>query len=163
MNAAKEKEESHQVTEKEEPPEAGESLLLKILFLNTEKEVNEPSQRKILFRMVCKSKDKCYKVVIDSGSTDNLVSREMVEKFGLNKIVHPTLYRVLWLQKRHCILVTEKCKAEIQIGTYKDVILCDVMPMDVCHVLLGRLWKFDRKSIHDGKRNNCTIEKDEKG
>ena len=27
------------------------------------------------------------------------------------------------------------------------------MPMDVCHVLLGRPWKFDRKVIHDGNRN----------
>jgi hypothetical protein len=29
---------------------------------------------------------------------------------------------------------------EFQIGTYKDQVLCDVMPMDVCHVLLGRPW-----------------------
>ena len=28
------------------------------------------------------------------------------------------------------------------------------MPMDVCHILLGRLWKFDNKVIHDG-RSNC--------
>ena len=37
--------------------------------------------------------------------------------------------------------------------------MCDVMPMDVCHVLLGRPWQFDRKSINDGKRNTYTIEK----
>jgi len=50
---------------------------------------------------------------------------------------------------------------EMQIDTYKDVILCDIMPMDVCHVLLGRPWQFDRKAIHDGRRNTYTIEKDE--
>ena len=49
---------------------------------------------------------------------------------------------------------------EMQIGTYKDVILCDIIPMDVCHVLLGRPWKFVRKEIHDGRRNTYTIEKD---
>ena len=59
-------------------------------------------------------------------------------------------------------MVIEQCKVEIQIGTYKDVILCDVMPMDMCHVFLGRPWKFDRKAIHDGKRNTYTIEKDGK-
>jgi len=32
--------------------------------------------------------------------------------------------------------------------------------MDVCHVLLGRPSKFDWKSIHDGKRNTYTLEKD---
>lgn len=56
--------------------------------------------------------------------------------------------------------MTKQCKLKIQIGTYKDVILCDVMPMDVCHVLLGRLWKFDQKFIHDGRRNTYTLEKD---
>ena len=36
------------------------------------------------------------------------------------------------------------------------------MLMDVCHVFLGRPWKFDRKFIHDGKTNTYTIDKDGK-
>jgi len=79
-------------------------------------------------------------VIIDSGSTDNLVSIEMVDKSGLVKIIHPTPYKVSLLQKGHHLIVTEKCKVEIQIRNYKDVVLCDVMPMDVCHILLGRPW-----------------------
>ena len=101
-------------------------------------------------------------MVIDSGSTDNLVSTEMVDKLKLEKIVHPTPYKVSQLQKGHQITVTEQCKVEIQIGSYKDVILCDVMPMDVCHILLGRPWQFDRKAIHDCRRNTYTMEKDGK-
>jgi len=31
--------------------------------------------------------------------------------------------------------------------------------MDVCHVLLGRPWKFDRNIIHDGRKNTYTLEK----
>jgi hypothetical protein len=31
--------------------------------------------------------------------------------------------------------------------------------MDVCHVLLGRPWKYDRNVIHDGKNNTYTVEK----
>ena len=38
--------------------------------------------------------------------------------------------------------------------------ICDMMPMDVFHILLGRPWKFDRKVIHDGERNCYTFEKD---
>ena len=30
--------------------------------------------------------------------------------------------------------------------------------MDVCHILLGRPWQFNRKVIHDGRKNNYTIE-----
>jgi hypothetical protein len=48
---------------------------------------------------------------------------------------------------------------EIQIGSYKDEILCDIMPMDVDHVLLGIPWQRDRKSIHDGRRNTYSLEK----
>jgi hypothetical protein len=37
--------------------------------------------------------------------------------------------------------------------------MCDVIPMDVCHVLLGRPWQFDRNAIHDGRKNTYTLEK----
>ena len=131
------REEKPQIENKKESPEVGESLLLKRVLLKADKETGEPTQRKSLFRTTCKSKGKCYKVIIDNGSTDNLVSTEMVDKLGVVKIVHPTPYKVSWLQKEHQLIVTKQCKVEIQIGTYKDVILCDVIPMDVCHVLLG--------------------------
>ena len=34
------------------------------------------------------------------------------------------------------------------------------MPMDVCHILLGRPWQYDRGAIHDGKRNTYKFGKD---
>eukprot|EP00253_Pinus_taeda_P032129 PITA_32129 len=151
VNIGETKEEKLQVTRKEEPPEVGETLLLKRVLLKAKKEVNEPAQRKILFRTMCKCKGKCCKVVIDSGSTKNLVSTEMVEKLGLTKIAHPTPYKVSWLQKGHQLLVTEQCRVEIQIGTYKDVILCDVMPMDVYHDKTDKGIVGDSISLISGK------------
>ena len=49
---------------------------------------------------------------------------------------------------------------EFQIGTYKDVVLCDIMPMDVCHILLGRPWQYDGKVVHDGRKNTYSLKKD---
>ena len=51
---------------------------------------------------------------------------------------------------------------EFQIGTYKDEILCDIIPMDVCHIILGRPWKYDKKFFHDGRKNTYSLEKDGK-
>jgi hypothetical protein len=96
---------------------------------------------------------------VDSGSTDNLVSTEMVENLELETVVHPSPYKVSWLQKGHQVNVTKQCLVEFKIGGYKDEILCDVIPMDVCHLLLGRLWKYDRNMIHDGRKNTYTLEK----
>ena len=46
--------------------------------------------------------------------------------------------------------------------TYKDEIWCDIVPMDACHVLLGRPWLFDRGVMHDGHMNTYTFTKDHK-
>jgi hypothetical protein len=37
--------------------------------------------------------------------------------------------------------------------------MCDVIPMDFFHLLLGRPWKYDRNVIHDGRKNTYTLEK----
>ena len=60
-----------------------ESLIMNKVLLKPKKEQAEPTQRKYLFKAMCKFQGKCRKMVIDSGSTDNLVSTEMVEKLSL--------------------------------------------------------------------------------
>jgi hypothetical protein len=133
-------------------------MMIKVL-LTPEKEVENPVQRNKLFRTSCKTKDRVCKVIVDNGSTDNLVYMEMVEKLELETIEHPSPYRVSWLQKEHQLNVTKQCLVEIKIGGYKDEILCDVIPMDVYHLLLGRPWQYDRNVIHDGRKNTYTLEK----
>eukprot|EP00253_Pinus_taeda_P003119 PITA_03119 len=141
------------VTEEVDTPKSGESLVFNKVLLKSAKEVTELPQRKALFRTVCKVQGKCCQMIIDSGSTDNLVSTEVVEKLKLRTMKHPTPYKVSWLKKGHQLLVSEQCEVEFQVGKYKDKIVCDVMPVDVCHILLGRPWKYDRAAMHDGKRN----------
>ena len=43
------------------------------------------------------------------------------------------------------------------IGKYKDEVLCDVVPMEATHILLGRPWQFDRKKFHDGFTNKISF------
>jgi uncharacterized protein YlzI (FlbEa/FlbD family) len=137
----------------------GRSLMMRKVLLTPEKEVEDAVQRNMIFRTTCKTKDRKCKVIIDSGSTDNLISTEMVEKLELEKTDHPRPYKVSWLQKGHQVNVTKQFLVDINIGRYNDRILCDVIPMDVCHVLLGRPWRYDRNVIHDGKMNTYTLEK----
>ena len=141
------------VPEEENTPEKGESLVLNKVLLKLAKKIVEPPQRKTLFRTVCKVQGKCCQMIVDSGSTDNFVSTEVVEKLKLKTLKHPTPYKVSWLKKGHQLLLSEQCEVEFQVGKYKNKIVCDVMPMDVCHILLGRPWQYDRAAMHDGKRN----------
>ena len=38
--------------------------------------------------------------------------------------------------------------------------MMNAIPMDACHLLLGRPWQYDRKVIHDGGKNTYTFWKD---
>jgi hypothetical protein len=63
--------------------------VMRKFILKPEAEVKKPVQRNNLFRTSFKTKDRVCKVIIDSGSTDNLVSIEMVEKLELETTAHP--------------------------------------------------------------------------
>ena len=75
------------------------------VLLKQAKEVTEPAKRKTLFRSICKVQGKCCQLVIDSGSIDNLVSTEVIEKLKLKTREYPTPYRVSWLHKGHRLIV----------------------------------------------------------
>jgi hypothetical protein len=142
-----------------EGAEDGASLMVRKVLLKPKAKVEKPVQRNSLFRTACKTKDIVCKVIIDNGSIDNLVSTEMVEKLEMETIAHLKPYKVSWLHKGHQVMVTKQCLVEFKIGGYRDEIICDVIPMDVCHIRLGRPWQFDRNVIHDGRKNTYTLEK----
>ena len=41
-------------------------------------------------------------------------------------------------------MVSEQCVVKSKIVYYFEEVLCDIMPMDCCHILLGRPWQYDR-------------------
>ncbi|XP_074298391.1 uncharacterized protein LOC141629263 [Silene latifolia] len=43
------------------------------------------------------------------------------------------------------------------MGSYVNEILCNVIPMDACHILLGRPWQFDRDVLHRGRCNEYEL------
>ena len=102
------------------------------------------------------------KVIGDSGSTDNIISEEAVRTLKLEKVPHTSPYKVTWLNKGQSVLVNEQTTVEFSIGGYKDKLICDVFPMDACHLLLGRPWQYDRGAIYDRKENTISFKKDGK-
>ena len=47
-------------------------------------------------------------------------------------------------------------KVKLSVGNYVDDVLCDIVSMEACHVLLGRPWQFEEKTIH-GLTNKITF------
>eukprot|EP01018_Ginkgo_biloba_P000548 Gb_17472 [translate_table: standard] len=75
--------------------ETGENLMLQGTLITRNKKSPEADwRRKSVFRTRCKCKDKVCKVIVDGGSTDNLVSTEMVQKLQLACIPKSNPYKI---------------------------------------------------------------------
>ena len=99
---------------------------------------------------------KVCKIIIDSGSTDNIILEEATTKLKIPKIPHSTPYKITWLNKEHHVLVNEQAWIDFTIGGYKDKILCDVLTMDACHLdhgsLVGKPYKMVRSTHTPSRR-----------
>jgi hypothetical protein len=90
--------------------------------------------------------EKVVKVIIDGGSCYNLASCEILDKLGLKLQRHPHPYHVQWLNDSGDIKIAYRVKVPFKIGEYIDTVECDVAPMSVCHLLLGRSWQYDQST-----------------
>ncbi|GAV75298.1 hypothetical protein CFOL_v3_18777 [Cephalotus follicularis] len=99
---------------------------------------------------------------IHSGSCTNVAATTLVEKLNLSTTPHPSPYKLQWLSDGNQLKVSQQVLLSFSIGkNYEDEVLCDVIPMDACHLLLGRPWQYDRSVKHDGRKNTYTVKKDE--
>ncbi|XP_031378486.1 uncharacterized protein LOC116193880 [Punica granatum] len=104
--------------------------------------------------------DQVCRLIIDGGSTVNVASKLMVEKFGLSTQKHSMPYRLQWLNESGELKVTKQVLIPFSIGKYHDEVLCYVVPMIASHLLLERPWQFDRRTTHDEYKNRYSFIKD---
>ncbi|XP_028556143.1 uncharacterized protein LOC114581024 [Dendrobium catenatum] len=117
------------------------------------------TQRNALFKTKCTIKGKVCDVLIDTGCTENVISRAVVQSLQLKTVKSPNPYKISWVKKGIEMAVTDMCKVSFSIGKhYASEVLCDVVDMDVCHLILGCPWQFDVGAIYDGRANTCSFE-----
>ncbi|KAI0507351.1 hypothetical protein KFK09_013473 [Dendrobium nobile] len=117
------------------------------------------SQRHAIFKTRCTISGKVCDLLIDSGCTENIVSKALVQGLQLKTTKHIHPYRISWVKKGMEIAVTESCRVTFSIGKhYSCEVLCDVLEMDVCHLILGRPWQFDVGTHYDGRANVYSLD-----
>ena len=83
-------------------------MFCKTLLKSEQQPIEETRQRKRIFKTICKVQDKCCNLIIDGGSTENLVSTEVKRKQNLQCSPQLNPYKVSWLQKGQHVIVTEQ-------------------------------------------------------
>lgn len=81
-----------------------------------------------IFQTQFKCRGKVCKVVVSSGSLENIVSIEMVEKLNLPRKPLESPYRAYGVSNDQWVDVKEQAYVSFSIGSYYDTILCDIIP-----------------------------------
>ncbi|XP_010525370.1 PREDICTED: uncharacterized protein LOC104803186 [Tarenaya hassleriana] len=149
-------EEAGDLEEEIEYPDSGE-LLVTRRVLSAMTNPDETSQRETIFHTRCTVQGKVCGLIIDSGSCTNVASAYVVKKLRLESEKHPHPYKLQWLNNQGEIRVSERVKIPFSIGRYHDEVVCDVVPMQAEHMMLGRPWQFDREVMHDGRANQYSL------
>ena len=63
-------------------------------------------------------------------------------------------------EEKVCVMFQDNPNCRRPDWLYGKVSWKDVFPMDICHMLLGRPWQFERDDVHDGHANTYTLTKD---
>ena len=108
------------------------------MFLYISKK-EEDTQRHIILKIKCTIKERVCDLIIDSGSSENIVCKTMVDKLQLKTHKHPSFYCIRWIKDVGETKVTKQCHIPFSIRRCKDEVTCNVVNMNADHMSLGRL------------------------
>jgi hypothetical protein len=120
-------------------------------------EPDEPEEGECLFHSQMWVKGTPLHFIVDSGSQKNLISAEVVKWLALPTTSHPQPYTIGWLRQGSDLRVSQQCRLSYDIKPFKDEVLCDVAPLEVCDVLLGQPYLWKRHVVYESRPRSVII------
>jgi hypothetical protein len=120
-------------------------------------EPTDPEEGERLFHSQMWVKGTPLHFIVDSGSQKNLISAEIVKQLGLSTTPHPQPYSIGWLHQGRDLRVSQQCRLSYGIQPFKDEVICDVAPLDVCDVLLGQPYMWKHHAIYESRPRSVII------
>lgn len=114
---------------------------------------NEKTRIKTFHIRVISKYTKIYEI-FDSGSQENLMLEDIVKKLNLETIPHSKHYPLGWVCENEELQVTRKCIPEFSItAEFLDQVELDVVLIDICVIILGSSYIYDRREIFHRHEN----------
>jgi hypothetical protein len=95
--------------------------------------------------------------IVDSSSHKNLLSVEVVKQLDLPTTLHSQPYTIGWLRQGRDLRVSQQCRLPYDIKPFKDEVLCDISPLEVCDVLLGKTYLWKRHAVYESRPRSVII------
>jgi hypothetical protein len=95
--------------------------------------------------------------IVDSGSQKNLISVEVIKWLDLPTTPHLQPYTIGWLHQGRDLCVSQQCHLPYDIKPFKDEVLCDISPLEVCDVLLGQPYLWKHHVVYESRPHSVII------
>jgi hypothetical protein len=86
-----------------------------------------------------------------------LISAEVIKRLDLSMTPHPQPYTIGWLRQGRDPRVSQQCRLPYVIKPFKDEVLCDISPLEVCDVLLGQPYLWKRHVVYEYRPRSVII------
>jgi hypothetical protein len=115
---------------------------------NSLNETQQEKERIELFHIKVISKHTKIDTLFDIGSQANLVSEDTAKKLKLETTPHPKPYPLGWICDNAKLQVTRRSKLRFAITVnFINEVELDVIPLDICGIVLGSPYLYDRRAI----------------
>jgi hypothetical protein len=95
--------------------------------------------------------------IVDRGSQKNLISADFIKRLALPTTPHPQPYTIGWLRQGSDLHVIQQCRLLYDIKPFKDKVLYDVSPLEVCDVILGQPYLSKRHVVYASRPRSVII------
>jgi hypothetical protein len=121
---------------------------------------DDEKKRNELFHIRVVSKHTKIDKLFDLGSQVNLISATLVKKMGLETKPHPKPYPLGWVCDKSKLNVTKQCRVRFFIASKLiDEVDLDVASLDICGIVLGSPYLYDRKEVFFHQENKYHLTK----
>ncbi|GJU26155.1 hypothetical protein Tco_1164776 [Tanacetum coccineum] len=120
-------------------------------------------EKEELFTLKIQVKQELTEAIVDTESEKNLISSSLVERLGLETTPHPRPYSLGWIKKDVDTQVNRQCKFRFAItNQFIDEVTCEVVPLDICQVIFGSPYLWERDAVYFRRAQKYELEKDGK-
>ncbi|GKD84554.1 hypothetical protein Tco_1355708 [Tanacetum coccineum] len=120
-------------------------------------------EKEELFTLKIQVKQELIEAIVDTRSEKNLISSSLVERLGLETTPHPRPYSLGWIKKDVDTQVNRQCKFRFAItNQFIDEVTCEVVPLDICQVIFGSPYIWERDAVYFRRAQKYEHEKDGK-
>jgi hypothetical protein len=121
------------------------------------RESDEPKEGECLFHSQMWVKGTPLHFIVDSGSHNNLIPTEVIKRLALLTTPHPKPYTIGLLHQGSDLRIRQQCRLLYNMKPFKDEVLCDVSPIEVCDVLLGQPYLWKCHAIYESRPRSVII------